>query len=74
MLVILSLLFVQIMHTNYYKIVKRLKSFKMIIEGALSLCFAKVTMLSSVTYRCLKLSVLWLHIVFIPVVCVGRAL
>jgi len=27
----LSLLFVQLMHTNYYKIVKRLKSFKIII-------------------------------------------
>jgi len=30
-------------------------------QGALSLCFAKVTMLTSVTYRFLKLPVLWLH-------------
>ena len=57
--------------TNYYKIVK---SFKIIIvaptcfglhknqhQGALSLCFPKVTMSTSVTYRYLKLSVLWLH-------------
>ena len=34
-------------------------------QGALSLCFAKVTMLTSVTYRYLKLSVLWLHVVWI---------
>ena len=32
-----------------------------ITGGALSLCFAKVTMLTSVTYRYFKLSVLWLH-------------
>jgi len=50
------------MRTNYYKIVKQLKSFKTIKllqhvsvythnhQGALSLCFAKVTMLTSVTY------------------------
>jgi len=31
MLIVLSPLFVQIMHTNYYKIVKLLKSFKIII-------------------------------------------
>ena len=31
MLVVLSPLFVQLMHTNYYKIVKQLKSFKIII-------------------------------------------
>jgi len=61
------------MHTNYYKIVKELKSFKIIIvaptcvsvyinqhQGALSLCFAKVTMLTSVTYLYLKLPILWL--------------
>ena len=43
-------------------------------QGALSLCFAKVTMLTSVTYRYLKLSVLWLHILFSPVLRVDRAL
>ena len=31
MLIVLSSLFVQLMHTNYYKIVKQLKSFKIII-------------------------------------------
>ena len=31
MLIVLSLLFVQLMHTNYYKIVKQLKSFRIII-------------------------------------------
>ena len=31
MLIVLSSLFVQLMHTNYYKIVKLLKSFKIII-------------------------------------------
>jgi len=73
MLIVLSPLFVQLMHTDYYKIVKQLKSFKIIIvaptcfglqnhhQGALSLCFAKVTMLTSVTYRYMKLSVLWPH-------------
>ena len=30
MLIVLSPLFVQLMHTNYYKIVKKLKSFKII--------------------------------------------
>jgi len=57
------------MHTNYYKIVKQIKSFKIVIfaqhvsvyinhhQGALCLCFAKVTMLTSVTYRYLKLPV-----------------
>ena len=31
MLIVLSPLFVQLIHTNYYKIVKKLKSFKIII-------------------------------------------
>ena len=31
MLIVLSPLFVQLLHTNYYKIVKQLKSFKIII-------------------------------------------
>jgi len=31
-------------------------------QGDLSLCFAKVTVLTSVTYRYLKLSLLWLHV------------
>jgi len=31
MLIVLSPLFVQLMHKNYYKIVKQLKSFKIII-------------------------------------------
>jgi hypothetical protein len=43
-------------------------------QEALCLCFAEVTMLMSVTYRCLKLSVLWLHILFSPVMRVDRAL
>jgi len=63
---------------NYYKIVKLLKSFKIIIvapacfglhkpsSGSYNLCFAKVTMLTSVTYRYLKVQVLWLHAASIP--------
>ena len=43
-------------------------------QEALCLCFAEVTMLMSVRYRCLKLSVLWLHILFSPVMRVERAL
>ena len=43
-------------------------------QEALCLCFAEVTMLMSVRYRCLKLSVLWLHILFSPVMRVDRAL
>jgi hypothetical protein len=86
MLVVLSPLFVQLMYTNYYKTVKQLKSFKIIIvaptcfslhepsSGAFSLCFTKVTVLTAVTYRYLKLSVLWLHILFSPVMRVDRAL
>jgi hypothetical protein len=34
MLIVLSPLFVQLMHTNYYKIVKTLKSFKIVINAA----------------------------------------
>ena len=61
------------MHTNYYKIVKTVKSYKIIIvaptcfglhkpsSGSYSLCFAEVTMLISVTYPYMKLWVLWLH-------------
>jgi len=60
MLIVLCSSFVKLTHTNYYKIVKQLKSFKIIIvaptcfglhkpSSALSLCFAKVTMLTSVT-------------------------
>ena len=53
---------VQLMHTNYYKIVKLLKLFKIITvgptcfglhkpsSGSYSLCFDKVAILSSVTY------------------------
>ena len=76
----LSPLLVKLMHTNYYKIVKKLKSFKIIIvaptcyEGALNLCFAKVTILISVTYRYLRLSILWLPILFSPVMRVDCAL
>ena len=67
------------MRTNYYKTVKLLKSLKILViaptcfglhkpsTGALVLCFAKVTMLTSVTYRYLKLPVLWLHILLGPV-------
>ena len=76
----LSPLFVKLMYTNYYQIAKQLKSFKIIIvtptcfEGALNLCFAEVTVLTSVTYRYLRLSILWLHILFSPVMRVDRAL
>ena len=63
MLIVSSRLLFQLMHKNYYKIVTQLKLFKIIIvsptcfglqnhhRGALSLCFAIVTMLTSVTYR-----------------------
>jgi len=73
MLIVLSPSFVQLIHTNCYKIVKQLISFKIIIvapacfglhkltSGSCSLCFAKGTMLTSFTYRYIKLSVLWLH-------------
>jgi hypothetical protein len=43
-------------------------------QGAPSLCSAKVTMLTSVTYRYLWLTVLWLHILFNPVMSADRAL
>jgi len=33
MLIVLSPLFVQLVHTNYYKIVTQLKSFKIIIDA-----------------------------------------
>ena len=70
---ILNPLFVQLMHTNYYKIVKQLKSFTIILaaptcfglhkpsSGSSQPDFAKVTMLTSVKYHYLKLSVLWLY-------------
>jgi hypothetical protein len=73
MLIVSGPLFVQLLHTNYYKIVKQLKSFKIILiapaclvyinhrQEALSLCFAKVAMLTLVAYFYLKLLVLWLH-------------
>ena len=34
MLIVLSPLFVQLMHTNYYKIIKQLKSFTIMIVAA----------------------------------------
>ena len=41
MLIVLSPLFVQLVHTNYYKIFKQLKSFKIIIvDTNFFLCFA----------------------------------
>jgi len=43
-------------------------------KGAYSLCFAKVRVLTSVTYCYSKLSVLWLHILFSLVMRVDRAL
>ena len=74
MLLILSYLFVQLMHTNYYKIVKLLKSFKIITIA--STCFGlhkpssgssqpvlrqSYNVVIGYIYRYLKLSVLWLH-------------
>ena len=62
MLIILPSLFVQLTYTNYYKIVKLLKSFTIITvdatcfglhkpsSGSYSMCFAKITMLISITY------------------------
>jgi len=58
------------MLTNYYKIVKQLKSFKIIIVAPTYFGLHKpssgssqpvLTVLTSVTYGYLKLSVLWLH-------------
>jgi len=80
------------MHTNCYKIVKVLKSLKIIIVAPI--CFglhkpssgSSQTVLSQsynvdigyiryiVIYLYLKLSVLWLHILFSPVKRVDRAL
>jgi len=74
MLTVLSPLFLQLMHTNYYKIIKVLKSFKIIIFAPTCFCLHKTTSGSSqpvlrqsynvdfgYIYRYMKLSVLWLH-------------
>jgi len=77
MLTVSSPLLVQLMHTNYYKIVKQLKSFKIIITALAGFGLHKPSprssqpvlrqsyMFSSVTCRHLKLSVLWMHTLFI---------
>ena len=87
MLVVLSPIFVQIMHTKYYKILKELESFKIIIVAPT--CFGLHKPLSGSSqpalrqsynvdvryiYRYLKLSLLWLHILFSLVKRVDRAL
>ena len=67
MLIVLSPLLVQVTHTNYYKIVKQLKSFKIIIvapsffglhkpsSGRSQPVLPKVTMLALITYRYLHM-------------------
>jgi len=75
------------MHTNYYKMFKQLKSFEIIISPPT--CFGLHNPSSGSSqpvllygysvdidciYRCLKLSVLWLHILFSPVMGVDRVL
>ena len=70
----LSPLFVQLIHTNYYKIVKRLKPFKITTVAPICFGLRKPSSGSSqlvlrqshnidigYIYRYLKLSVLWLH-------------
>ena len=71
----------QLMHTNYFNC-KTVKTLKTIIfatacfglhkpsSGRYSLHFAKVTILIAVYKSLLKYSVLWLLILFSPVVCV----
>ena len=88
MLIVSSPLFVQLMHTNNYKIVKQLKLFKIIIVAPTCFGLHKPSSGSSQSvlrqsynvdisyikvYRYLKLSVLWLHILFSPVMRVDRA-
>ena len=73
-LIKLSSLFVQLTHTNYYKIVNQLKSFKIIIVAQTCFSLHKPSPSSSqpvlrqsynvdvgYIYRYLKLSALWLH-------------
>jgi len=73
-LIVLSPLFVQLKHKNYYKIVKQLKSFKIIIIAPTCFGLHKPSSWSSLPvlrlsynadfgyiYRYLRLSVLWLH-------------
>jgi len=74
MLIVFSSLFVQPMHTNYYKIVKQIKSFKIILVAPTCFGLHKPSPGSSLRvlhwsynvdfgyiYRYMKLSVLWLH-------------
>ena len=67
-MIVLSPLFVQLMDTNYYKIVKELKSFKIIIVAPT--CFGlhkpssgsfQPVLRLSYNVDSLKLSILWLH-------------
>jgi len=75
MLIVSSLLFVQLMHTNYYRIVKQLKSFKIITVAPACFGLHKPSSGKSqpvfrqsynvdigYIYRYLKLSEWWLHI------------
>ena len=74
------------MQTNYYKVVSQLKSFKIIIvaptcfglhkpsSGSSQPVLRYVTMLTWVTYSYMGLWVLWLRVLFSPVVCVARTL
>ena len=72
---------------NSYKIIKLLKSFKIIIVASTCFCLHKPSSGSSqpvlrqsynvdigYIYRYLTLSVLWLHILFSPVMSAHRAL
>ena len=87
MLIVLSPSFVQLMHTNYYKTVKQLQSITITIDAPTCFGLHKPSSGSSqpllhqsynvdtiYIYRYLKLSVLWLHILFSPLMHVDRAL
>jgi len=59
-LIVLSPLFIQLMHTNYYKIVKQLKSFQIIIVAPT--CFGLHKPSSGNSQP-----VLWLHAATVPI-------
>ena len=87
MFIILSYLFVKLTQKSSYKVVKVLKSFKIITVAPTCFGLHKPSSESSQTvlrpsynvdigyiYRYLKLSILWLHILFRPITRVVRAL
>jgi hypothetical protein len=87
MLIVLSPSFVQLMHTNYYRTVKQLQSITITIVAPTCFGLHKPSSGSSqpllhqsynvdisYIYRYLKLLVLWLHILFSPLMHVDRAL